>query len=180
MHHSSQGRPNSEEYHQYYDQYIRLVGDGDILEILERQIVQTGAVVAAYSAEQARWRPALGEWCATEIVGHLADVERVYAYRALRVARADLMPGESFDPDAYMASARFEERPLAGVMAEFAAVRAATLTLLRGLATAAWEHRAPEPWTIRSVLAFAYFLAGHELHHGLDLRRYGASAEGAA
>jgi hypothetical protein len=76
------------------------------------------------------------------------------------------------------ASARFAKRPLAGVMAEYTAVRATTLILLRGLATTAWEHRTHEAWAMRSVRAFAYLLAGHKLHHGRDLRRYSADVHG--
>lgn len=163
------GRPEAGEYIPYYDQYIRLVPTGDIVALLEQQIGDTVALAASFTPARARWRPAPEEWCATEIVGHLADVERIFVYRALKIARADPVPWESFEPEDYVAAAHFDERPLVHVVAEYAAVRAATVAFLRGLDAAVWERRAPEGWSCRSVRAFAYILAGHELHHTADL-----------
>jgi hypothetical protein len=164
------GRPDAGEHIPYYAQYIRLVPDGDIIAILERQVHETAAFFASFSPEQARERPAPGEWNAIEIAGHLADVERVFAYRALRIARADPAFWEDIDFDAYATEAVFNQRDLASVVEEFAAVRSATVALLRGLNRAAWTRRMPATWTTRSVRAIAYALAGHELHHLAGLR----------
>lgn len=164
------GRPTAEEHIPYYEQYIRLVPDGNVIDILTRQINETAAFLAEMSPERARWRPAPGEWDALEIVGHLADTERVFGHRALKIARADPIPWESFEPDDYVAAANFSRRALAEVAAEFVAVRAATVAFLRGLDEAAWNQRIPDSRTSRSVRAFAYILAGHELHHLKDLR----------
>jgi hypothetical protein len=71
----------------------------------------------------------------------------------------------------YAAAANFRERPLGDVVAELAAVRAASIALLRGLDATAWQRRTPGDWTIRSVRAIAYTMAGHELHHLADIRR---------
>jgi hypothetical protein len=71
----------------------------------------------------------------------------------------------------YAAAANFQERPLADVMTEYAAVRTAFVALLRGLDAAAWKRRAPADWTLRSVRAIAYCMAGHELHHLASIRR---------
>jgi DinB superfamily len=106
-----------------------------------------------------------------EIVGHLVDTERVFGYRALRIARADPVMWTAVEFPHYAAAADFQERPLGDVMAEYAAVRAAFVAFLRGLNAAAWERRAPADWTVRSVRAVAYAMAGHELHHLADIRR---------
>jgi hypothetical protein len=164
------GRPTGDEHIPYYEQYIRLVPDGDVLDVLARQIQETAVFLASLTPERARWRPASGEWDAIEIVGHLADTERVFGYRALKIARADPIPWESYEPNDYVAAANFSRRPLADVTAEFVAVRAATVAFLRGLDEAAWRQRMPDAWTNRSVRAIAYVLAGHELHHLKDLR----------
>jgi hypothetical protein len=74
------------------------------------------------------------------------------------------------DPEAYAAAAGYASRPLGAVLDEFAATRAATLALLRGLDEVAWSRRAPETWSARSVRAFAFILAGHELHHLYDVQ----------
>ena len=81
---SGPGRPEADECLPYYFQYIGLVPDGHIVERLERQIVESAKYLAGFTPEKARWREAVGEWNAVEIVGHLVDIERVFGYRALR------------------------------------------------------------------------------------------------
>jgi hypothetical protein len=165
------GRPHSDECLPYYQQYIQLVPDGDIFETLDRQIGESAAYLTTYTPAKARRREAPGEWNAVEIIGHLADTERVFGYRALRIARADPVMWTGVEFENYVRAANFEQRELADVLAEFATVRAAFVAFLRGLDADAWARRAPEDWTNRSVRAIAYGMAGHELHHRADLRR---------
>lgn len=164
-------RPSAEEHIPYFGQYIQQVPDGDILDILARQIPETLADLARLSDEQSAWRPAPGEWSATDIVGHLADTERILGYRTLRLARRDATLPEGVEFEEYAAAANYSARDLASVAAEFATVRAATLAFLRGLDSDTWNHRAPDAWSIRSVRASAWILAGHEIHHMRDIRR---------
>jgi hypothetical protein len=154
------GRPDVDEHIPYYRQYIDLVPEGDIVDILERQIGETERYVLGFSAEEGVWRPAPDEWNAIEVTGHLADAERIFMHRALVIARGDDTPWASFEPDLYVANGGFSERSIADVVAEFATVRAASL----------WTRRAPESFSMRSVRAFAYTAAGHELHHLASLR----------
>ncbi len=168
------GRPTADEHSPYYAQYIALVPDGDIAATLARQITETAAMCAALTPAQVRRRSAPGEWNAAEVVGHLADTERVFAYRILRFARADSTPlegVETFDP--YVTTGNFTGRDFAAVVAEYAAVRGATLALLRGLDTTAWARRGAADGNTISVHALAYIAAGHELHHRKDLERAG-------
>jgi len=165
------GRPNADECLPYYFQYIGLVPDGHVVDRLERQIAESAAFLTAFSPEQALRREAPEEWNTVEIVGHLADVERVFGYRALRIARADPVMWTQVEFGDYAAAAKFQERRLGDVVAEYAAVRAASVAFLRGLHVAAWERRAPADWTLRSVRAIAYTMAGHELHHLASIRR---------
>ena len=171
MHDRDPGRPDADEGQPYYFQYIKLVPDGHIVETLERQIGESAAFLSAFTPQQALRREAPGEWNALEIVGHVADVERVFSYRALRIARADPVMWTKVEFEQYAAAANFTERPLADVVAELTAVRAAFVAFLRGLDAAAWQRRAPDDWTLRSVRAIAYCVAGHELHHLADIRR---------
>ena len=165
------GRPGADECLPYYFTYIDLVPDGDILQRLERQITESAAFLAAFTPDQALWREAPGEWNVVEIVGHLVDTERVFEYRALRIARADPVMWTAVEFPSYATAANFQARSLGDVVAEYAAVRAAFVALLRGLDAAAWQRRAPADWTIRSVRAIAYCMAGHELHHLASVRR---------
>src|SRR6185369_11161862 len=105
--------------------------------LLARQIKESAAFLASFTPNQARWREAPGEWNMIEIVGHLADTERVFGYRALRIARADPVMWTAVEFPSYAAAANYEARPLGDVVAEYTAVRAAFVTFLRGLDTAA-------------------------------------------
>ena len=167
----SPGRPDADECLPYYFTYIDLVPHGHVVTVLERQITESAAFLAAFTPDQTRWREAPGEWNIVEIVGHLADTERVFEYRALRIARADPVMWTKVEFPDYAAAANFQARPLGDVLAEYLAVRVAFVAFLRGLDAAAWERRAPADWTIRSVRAIAYTMAGHELHHLASIRR---------
>jgi len=165
------GRPAADECLPYYFQYIDLVPDGHVVQLLERQIAESAAYLASFTPDQTLWREGPKEWNIVEIVGHLADTERVFGYRALRIARADRVMWTQVEFGDWAAAANFQRRPLGDVVAEYAAVRAAFVALLRGLDVAAWERRAPADWTLRSVRAVAYAMAGHELHHLASIRR---------
>lgn len=167
---SLRGRPREDEHIPYYGQYIALVPDGDVIDILERQIGETERYFAAFSADGALWRPDPAEWSAIEVAGHLADTERLLMHRAFKTSRGDETPWESFEPDLYVANGGFEARSLTDVTTEWAVVRAGTLALLRGLDDAAWTRRMPKSFTVRSVRAFAFTVAGHVTHHVLSLQ----------
>jgi hypothetical protein len=166
-------RPLADEHTPYYGRYIALVPDGDLVAMLARQGEEMAALLASFTPEQARHRHTPGEWNTIEIVGHLADTERVLSYRALRIARADPKPLEGVDDFApYVPTAGFDQRPLADVGAEFATVRQASLSLFRSLDAAAWGRVGIADGSPVSVRALGYIVAGHELHHLQDIRRY--------
>jgi len=169
MTHVDPGRPGAGEYIPYYEQYIRLVPDGDIVDILERQLAATLASTTSLAPERARGSAAPEGWSASEVVGHLADAERVFAYRALRFARGDHTPLPGVGFDAYVPAGSFHGRSLTGVVEEFASVRRATVTLLRGLDEEAWTRSGLGDGQRVSVRALAHILAGHEAHHIGDL-----------
>jgi len=172
-------RPNSSEFIPYYSRYIDLVPDGDLLALLETQHRATQEMLAPLTPEQAKNRYASGKWSVTEVIGHLADCERVFAYRALRFARNDTTPLPGFDENLYTPAARYDERPLGDVAAEFATVRAGTLALFHGLRTDALQRSGSADGQSVSVRALAYIIAGHERHHvGILKTRYGVPQTG--
>lgn len=170
------GVPGADECLPYYQRYISLVPDGHVVDVLERQIHDTAGYLATLTAEQAVRREAPKEWNAVEIVGHLADTERVFGFRALVIGRGDPLMWNNVEFEQYQVAAGFSSRSLADVAAELATVRGSFVSLLRGLDEAAWDRRAPEGWTLRSVRAVAYTMAGHELHHMADIRRQMAAS----
>ena len=116
-------------------------------------------------AARGDYRYAPGKWTLKDIVGHLSDTERVFAYRALRIARGDTTPLPSFDDQAWVAETGAGDRTLADMVEELADVRRASLSLFRHLPPAPWTRRGTASGQPVSVRALAYVMAGHVRHH---------------
>ena len=157
--------PEASEYAPYYGQYISLVGGNDILRTLEEQGRETVTLLSNVSEDQGGHRYAPEKWSVKEVIGHVTDAERIFAYRALRIARHDRTPIEGFEQDDYVRTGQFSGRTLAGLIEEFAAVRRASILLFQGLDGEAWLRRGIANQKEISVRAIAYLAAGHELHH---------------
>jgi hypothetical protein len=158
-------RPEPGEYAPYYERYISLVSGSDILGTLDAQRRQTMLLLSGRDEDEGDFRYAPDKWSAKEVLGHVCDTERIFAYRALRISRADRTPIEGFEQDDYVRHGPFGQGPLAGVIDDYIAVRRATLTLLRNLDEAAWRRRGIANKNEVTVRALAYVIAGHELHH---------------
>jgi hypothetical protein len=163
-------RPESDEYAPYYEHYISLVTGDDIMATLGEQLRETSALLSSRAEADGDFRYAPEKWSVKEVVGHLSDSERIFAYRALRISRDDQTPIEGFEQDDYVRHGGFGQRRLADVVDEFISVRKATLSLLRGLDEAAWTRRGIANKNEVSVRALAYAMAGHELHHRTILK----------
>lgn len=167
-------RPRADEHAPFYGRYIALVPDGDLVEMLRTQQRDTVRLLRPLSEDRARFAYAPGKWTVKEVVGHITDAERIFAYRALRFARGDAQPLTGFDENAYVPAGRFNERALGDLVDEFEAVRAATIHLLRHLDDDELARVGSANNNPISVRALAYVVAGHERHHVKLLReRYG-------
>lgn len=158
-------RPSIEEYSPYHEQYIGLVGEGSVIEILAKQLVNTTELLSDISEAQANYRYAAGKWTLKEVIGHISDNERVMSYRLLRVARGDKTPLAGYDQDVFMSGASFQAWTLPQVIEDYISVRRSTLTLLRGVSDEAWLRKGIANDNSISARAQAYIIAGHELHH---------------
>jgi hypothetical protein len=158
-------RPQAGEYAPYYDRYISLIPGEDILGTLDQQRREMMLLLSCRDDDEGDFRYAPDKWSAKEVLGHICDTERVFAYRALRISRADATPLEGFEQDDYVRNGPFAQRPLADLVEDFIAVRRATLSLLRNLDEVAWSRRGIANKNEISVRALAYIIAGHELHH---------------
>jgi uncharacterized damage-inducible protein DinB len=163
-------KPDPTEYVSYFGKYISLVPGDDIIAALGNQIENTGRLLRNLSESQGELRYAPGKWSIKEVIGHLIDSERIFAYRALRFARNDQTPLNSFDENNYVANSNYHLRKLADLADEFEVVRKANLHLLKNLDEEAWMRRGKANDNEISVRALAYVIAGHELHH-LDIIR---------
>ncbi|MBA3947854.1 MAG: DinB family protein [Herpetosiphonaceae bacterium] len=137
---------------------------------LSEQIERTTGLLQGLTAEQAAFRPTPIDWSVKEVVAHLCDSERIFSYRALRIARADPTLLSGFEQEPYVVTAESDIRPLADLLAEFAAVRQSTLWLFRSLPPVAWDRRGVASDVPVSVRALAYIIAGHENHHVRSLK----------
>jgi len=158
-------RPEPGEYAPYYDKYISLIEGTDLLATLDSQRRQMMLLLTGRTDDEADFRYAPEKWTAKQVLGHVCDAERVFAYRALRIARADPTPLSGFDENEYARNSPVAHRPLADIIEDYIAVRRATITLLRNLDDAAWARRGSANNNPISVRALGYIIAGHELHH---------------
>jgi uncharacterized damage-inducible protein DinB len=166
-------RPASDEHAPYYSRYVDRVPEGDVLDLIERQAQETADFLRGIPAHLHEHRYAEGKWSIKEVVGHLADTERVFAYRALRFARGDQTPLAGFDENAYTPAGEFDARGFASLVDEWLSVRRATVSLLRGLPPGAELRRGRANDQEISVRALAWVLAGHVIHHtGILRERY--------
>jgi hypothetical protein len=160
------GRPRPGEYADYAQPDIDAIPGDDVVETLAKQIEDTVALFGGVDEDAAtRVRYAPGKWCLKQIAGHLADDERIFAYRALCIARGDERPLPGFDQNEYMNSSPFDSLPMAQLLGELRIVRAATVSLLQGLAPEAWLRKGTVNGYAASVRGLAFHIAGHELHH---------------
>lgn len=164
-------RPSEVEYTGDFGEYIRLVPEGNIIDILLAQEKQMTELLASLSESQGAYRYAEGKWTLKEVVGHIADGERVMTYRLLRFARGDQTPLPGFDQDVFMPP--FGSWTTAQLAEDYRAVRQSTITLLRGLPAEAWSRKGTANNVSITARALAYVIAGHELHHmGVIRNRY--------
>jgi len=171
------GRPADGEFASYAKSDIDCVTGDDAVGVLTAQGEQVSTLLESLDEESIRGlRYAPGKWTVKEVIGHLIDDERIFAYRALCVARGDARPLPGFDENEYVAATDFESRSLATLLAEYRAVRASTLTLFEPLTAQEWTRRGIVNGYEASVRGLAFHMAGHELHHLRTLReRYFAA-----
>lgn len=167
-------RPDRSEYASYYGGYIALVPEGDVLAQMRRQGVVTLGLLESLDGARAAHRYAPGKWSVKQVLGHVIDGERVFAHRALAIARKDPADQPSMEQDDWMAAVDFDRRAWASLLAEYRAVRAATLALFESFDADTSLRRGRASGNPFSVRALVYVVAGHELHHLRVLReRYG-------
>jgi uncharacterized damage-inducible protein DinB len=157
--------PDAGEYAPFYSRYIATVLGADLRQVLATQPDTLRAACAGLSEAGALHRYAEGKWSVKEVVGHIADAERIFSYRALRIARRDATALSAFDENAYVAAAHFDRRPLGDLVDDFETVRRQTLSLLAGLDSERWEEIGTASGHPVSTRALLHITAGHARHH---------------
>jgi hypothetical protein len=167
-------RPVHTEYDPYYERYISLVPEEDVLIALDQQLAETLILLRGVSEQHGSFRYEPDKWSVKEVLGHMVDTERIMSYRALCIARAERNSLPGFEQDDYVKHGNFDDRSVSSLAREFEQVRRATISLFRNLDADVCERRGKANNVDVSVRALAYIIAGHELHHKAVLKeRYG-------
>lgn len=168
-----------EEAAPFYAPYLALCPDGRVGMHLQAQARELEALCAGLSESAAMFRYAEGKWTIKEVIGHLLDAERVFAYRLLRISRGDATALPGFDENTYVPAGEFNRRSVTDLVSEFTLQRASTLALANGIPSAAWLHAGTANGYRTTARALVYIILGHTRHHLNALRdRYHLSAAG--
>ncbi|MBT8380587.1 MAG: DinB family protein [Ignavibacteria bacterium] len=158
-------RPNHGDYSDYYNSYVNLIEGDDIINILYEQNKKTQDILNSFSEHKGNYRYADGKWTVKEVVGHLIDTERVFAYRALCIARGEKKSLPGFEQDDYVKEGNFNHRELFDLNYEFRLLRESNLLLFKSFTTEMLKQKGFANESSISVLAILFIIAGHELHH---------------
>jgi hypothetical protein len=164
------GRPQDGEYNSYYQRYIDLATEDDVVGALDAQSHETAKLLGGLSDQQAASRYEPDKWSVKQLVGHVIDAERIFAYRALWMARGETTPLPGFEQEPFVANGGFDDRSMTDLAEEFAAVRRANVMMFRALSEASWQRIGTASDNPISVRALAFIMLGHERHHLRILR----------
>lgn len=159
-------KPDEGEYLPYTIMYIGLLpNDGDVLTHMKNNFELIKKLIFSLPQEKLLFQYAPDKWTLKEVLVHIIDDERIYAYRALRFARNDKTELPGFEQDDFTRYSGANERDLSNIFEEYEAVRHATISMFNGFPDEAWLRSGIANGGIMSVRAAAYHIAGHELHH---------------
>jgi hypothetical protein len=159
------GRPTPTEAAPFYSTYIDRIASDDVVAELESQLDPALRLFAGISEEKSLHRYAPDKWSMRQLLSHVSDTERVFLYRALWFARGFDTPLPGFDQNIAVPHASADQFSWTSHIADFAAVRAATLSFFRNLPSEAWSRTGIASGNPVSVRALAYIAAGHAAHH---------------
>ncbi|MBP1933844.1 DinB family protein [Ammoniphilus resinae] len=157
--------PNQDEYQEYYEPYVKVIPEGDLIQILKSQLSEMKILIDNLTEEQALFRYAPEKWSIKEVLGHVTDTERIMSYRLLRIGRGDTTDLAGFDDQLYVRNANFNQQSLSNLLQYFEATRHSTIAVMSTLSNEAWLRRGTANQTEVSARALAYIIAGHERHH---------------
>ncbi|MFL6559177.1 MAG: DinB family protein [Bacillus sp. (in: firmicutes)] len=158
-------RPLASEYPEYYQPYVSLVPEDNLLTLLKGNLVKTIELFESLSEDDGLFRYAENKWSIKEVLGHMADTERIMSYRLLRVGRGDQTALAGFNENDYVQSSQINKLPIKSILEDFIATRKATLTLFQNMPEESWANIGFANNTEVTARAIGYIIAGHALHH---------------
>jgi hypothetical protein len=164
-------RPEATEHAPYFSRYVDLVPDGDIVDTLMYQLGETLRLLQSVPPGRETYRYAPGKWSIREVVGHMIDVERVFAFRAIAIARSDGVDLPSMDQDEWATRSNAHERALDDLASEWASLRRANVEMFASLGPGVGSRRGKAGGNEVTVRSLPWMIAGHELWHRQGLAR---------
>jgi uncharacterized damage-inducible protein DinB len=158
-------KPIKGTYPEYFDNYIPLVNEDSVVEALKNNWANTSKLLSQLNADKENYAYAPGKWTVKQVICHLSDTERIFAYRALRFARKDQQTLASFDENSYAANAQLDHRKLKYLIQEFETVRMATISLFAGFTEDDLQSSGSTAIGQSTVLALGFAICGHAAHH---------------
>ena len=158
-------RPQQGEYNPYYETYMNLVPAGDISAILQDEQEKTINLLNTLSEKDANFRYGPLKWSIKEVIGHIADTEKIMSYRLLRIGRGDTTPLAGFNENDYVLIANFDTFTIPELLEYFRMTRSGTISLLKTMSPESLTRVGIANQSDTSARAIAYIIAGHEIHH---------------
>jgi len=169
-------RPLDHESVEYYKTYIRKVEGNNFIQALKQSLAKYLSVLQTLTKEQWNFRYAPDKWTVKEVLIHVMDTERIFAYRALRIARNDRTPLPGFEQNDYIPVADAENRSVSSLLEEYELLRRSTVSLFQNMSDTMLDRIGTASGGSFSVLALGFMIAGHEIHHWEVLQtKYGIS-----
>jgi hypothetical protein len=163
-------RPMIDEYAAFFERYVGLITEPDVIQVLARQKEEMTTLLSGLSESRAGYRYEPGKWSIREVLGHVIDSERVFGFRAVCIARGEKAPLPGFDENDYAAQSGADEVPFSELLEEFLSLRKSHEAMFRHLPAEAWLRLGTANSKPVSVRALAYIIAGHPRHHMMILR----------
>jgi len=158
-------RPETSEYDAYYERYVSRVAGEDVIPVLGSQPAELRSMFSNVADDRGSYTYAEGKWTLKEVLSHLIDGERMFAYRVLRISRGDETPIEGFEQDGYIKNSNANNRPFAELLEEFDLQRRSNVLFIKNLSEEATMRRGTASGLGISVRGLIYIMAGHVRHH---------------
>ena len=159
------GKPEASEFAESYGRYVGKIEGTDVLAVLEQQLDSTLALLRGIDQSLADFRYEPGKWSVKEVIGHMIDCERVFAYRALVFSRNDQTALPGFDQDKWAEYVNYSNLAIADIINEFEIIRRATILVFRHMQPDAWTRRGNANGKDMTTRSAAFIIAGHVQHH---------------
>ncbi len=158
-------KPQVDEYPHYFGTYIAHVEENDCIKALENTEKEILTYLRSIPENKGDFAYAPGKWTVKQLIIHVSDAERIFAYRALRFSRGDAQQNLSFEENDYANNCEATERSLQSVIEEFEAVRKATILLYKSFSAKTLQNLGNTSVGKTTVNALGFTISGHAIHH---------------